>query len=261
MPSLAEFQRQMRDAVVRGDVSATAPLLHAGGRDAARRADIHRRHYQTSLVAAVIGRFPATAWLVGSPVLEAAAVGFVRAHPPAAPCIAEYGDGFPAWLAARMEPGRAPYVETFAALDWQLGRLAVAVDAPALDRSRVGCLSPDALADTVLALQDGTCYASAEWPIDTLMHMFLGVRPTGHEAVLRESVWLEARGNRAAVSITRLSEAEWEFRRALQQARPIGVAAERAWQFEPRFDPGAALANLFAAALVIGIGSPEGRDS
>jgi len=42
---------------------------------------------------------------------------------------------------------------------------------------------------------------------------------------------------------------------------PIGVAAERAWQFEPQFDPGVALANLFTVALVAGIGSLEGRDS
>lgn len=261
MPSLAEFQRRMRDAVVLGDFATMAPLLNAGACDAARRADIHRRHYRTSLVTAVTGRFPATAWLVGSPVLEAAAVGFVRAHPPAAPCIAEYGDGFPAWLAGQMETGRVPYVETFAALDWQLGRLAVSVDGPAQDSSRLACLPPDLLADAVLALQDGTYYTRAEWPIDTLMQTFLGERTSEHVAVVPQPVWLEARGSRGAVSIARLSEAEWEFRSAIQQVLPIGVAAERAWQFEPQFDPGVALANLFTVALVAGIGSLEGRDS
>lgn len=261
MPSLAEFQRQMRDAVVHGDLAAMAPLLHAAGRDAARRADIHRRHYQTSLVTAVMGRFPATAWLVGSPALEAAAVGFVRAHPPTVPCIAEYGDRFPTWLAGHVAAPRVPYVEAFAALDWQLGRLAVSVDGPALDPSRVACLSPDVLADAVLALQDGTYYTQAEWPIDVLMQTFLGERTSGHAAVVRQPVWLEARGSRGVVSIIRLSEAEWQFRSAVQQARPVGVAAERAWQFDRQFDPGVALANLFTVALVAGIGSLEGRDS
>jgi hypothetical protein len=177
------------------------------------------------------------------------------------PCIAEYGDRFPTWLAGYLDVPRVPYVEAFAALDWQLGRLAVSADAPALDPSQVACLSPDVLTDAVLALQDGTYYTQAEWPIDVLMRAFLGERTSGHLAVARQPVWLEARGSRGVVSIGRLSEAEWEFRSAIQQARPIGVAAERAWQFDPRFDPGVALANLFTVALISGIRSLEGTDS
>ena len=253
MPSLAEFQQQMRDAVVRGDVAALAPLLRAGDRDAVRRADIHRRHYQTSLVAAVMGRFPATAWLVGSPALEAAAVGFVHAHPPTAPCIAEYGRRFPAWLAAHTHAERVLYVETFAELDWQLGRLAVFVDVAILDPVRVAALGADALADAELALQNGTFYTRADWPIDTLMQVFLGESTAEHAPLMPQRVWLEARGNRGCVSISRLTEAEWHFRHALQQTRPVGVAAERAWQFDPTFDLG--------VALVVGISSQVERES
>lgn len=251
----------MRDAVVLGDLTAVAPLLHAAGRDVARRAAIHRRHYQTSLVAAVMGRFPATAWLVGSPALEVAAAEFVRAHPPTAPCIAEYGARFPAWLAGHTDSALVPYVKVFAALDWHLGRLAVSADVPALEASRLAVLAPDVLADTVPALQGGTYYAAAHWPIDTLMQTFLGGRESVGAVLDPLSVWLEARGSRGVVSIARLSEAEWEFRHAIQAALPIGVAAERAWQVDPRFDPGVALADLFTARLVAGIGTREGRDS
>lgn len=260
MPSLAEFQRRMRDAVVLGDVTAMAALLCAGDRDAAKRADIHRRHYHTSLVTAVMGRFPATAWLIGSPALEAAAVGFVRAHPPTVPCIAEYGERFPTWLAGYVDVPRVPYGEAFAALDWQLGRLAVSVDAPAMDPSRIASLAPDDLAAAVLTLQPGTYYAKAEWSIDILMQTFLREPGGEHSTVVSQPVWLEARGSRGVVSIGRLSEAEWEFRSAIQQARPIGVAAERAWQFDSRFDPGVALANMFTATLVAAQ-SLKGRDS
>lgn len=261
MPSLAEYQRRMRDAVVNGDIAAIAPLLTAGDRDVARRADIHRRHYQTSLVAAVMGRFPATAWLVGSPALEAAAVDFVHAHPPTAPCIAEYGRRFPAWLAVHTDADRVPYVEAFAELDWQLGRLSVSVDVATLDPARLAALGPHVLADAVLALQDGTCYIRSDWPIDMLMQIFLGESAAVHTRLMPQPVWLESRGNRGCVSITRLAEAEWEFRHALQQMRPIGVAVERAWQFDPKFDPGVALANLFAAALVVRTSGQVERES
>ncbi len=66
MSPLADVQRRIRDAVVMGD-AASAASLFVGGRDAAQRLAIHLRHYRISLVTAVMGRFPATGWLVGTP--------------------------------------------------------------------------------------------------------------------------------------------------------------------------------------------------
>ena len=67
-----------------------APLL-VGGLDPVKRLDIHRNHYETSLVSAMLGRFPATGWLVGPSSLHEAASAFVRRHPPTAPRVAAYG--------------------------------------------------------------------------------------------------------------------------------------------------------------------------
>jgi len=259
MQSLAEFQRLMRGAVVDGDLAAVAQSLRADGRDVSRRLDVHRRHYHTSLIAAVMNRFPATAWLLGSPLVETAAAGFVRAHPPLAPCIAEYGDRFPAWLAQQTASARVPFVEAFATLDWQLGRLAVSADGTVLTPAQVSHLTEDEFADAVLSLQAGTYYLQSDWPIDTLVRTFLSRsegEPPNFEA---QPVWLEARGSRGAVSIDRLSEAEWVFRAELHHARPVGVAAERARQVQASFDPGTALAQLFAEALVTSISSINGE--
>src|SRR5262249_55350963 len=121
--SIAELQHQLRNAVTSGNGAPVVPAL-VGGRHAAKRLGIHHRHYTASLLTAIVGRFPATAWLVGPTRLEDAARQFVQEHPPTAPCIAEYGEAFPAFLGAWPATAGLTYVPTFAALDWNLGRLA-----------------------------------------------------------------------------------------------------------------------------------------
>ena len=81
MSGLADLQAGIRTAVVEGDMSAVAPLLR-GGSDPRKRLAIHHRHYTSSLVTALVDRFPATVWLVGSPLVTDAARAFVQTHPP-----------------------------------------------------------------------------------------------------------------------------------------------------------------------------------
>jgi hypothetical protein len=51
--SIADTQSLVRRAVVTGDATRVVPLL-IGGRDAGKRLAIHRRHYETSLVTALL---------------------------------------------------------------------------------------------------------------------------------------------------------------------------------------------------------------
>lgn len=89
MPALAEVQRDIRRVLVTGDDGDLGTFL-VGGREPAKRLLIHRRQYETSLVKALLTKFPATQWLVGSPFVTEAARHYVREHPPRGPCIAEY---------------------------------------------------------------------------------------------------------------------------------------------------------------------------
>jgi hypothetical protein len=92
-----------------------------------RRLAIHQRHYAGSLTRALVERFPATVWLVGSDLVARAARAFVREHPEK-PCIAEYGEGFPSYLGAHAKTDALPYLAQFAEIEWHLGRLALATD-------------------------------------------------------------------------------------------------------------------------------------
>ena len=44
-----------------------------------------------------------------------------------APCIAEYGEGFPAYLGGRREAESVPWIAGVGELEWHLGTVAIAI--------------------------------------------------------------------------------------------------------------------------------------
>lgn len=249
MPSLAETQAHLHDAMLSGDGRAMSALI-TGGRDPLARLSIHLRHYEASLVAAVVGRFPACCWLLGEPFVTRIARSFVRAHPPGAPCIAEYGADFPAFLAQRAGGDQVPYLRWFGDLEWHVGRISVAIDHPALDRSALAAFPAEQLPDVVLTMQSGLAYIEAPWPVDALMKLHLSDEAPETFEMSPEPIHLEVRGARGSFRIDRLDPAAFAFRRAMSERVTIGEAMERALDTDADFDPAHGLIQLFADGLV-----------
>jgi hypothetical protein len=176
MSTLADLQGQVRQALLTGDVTPLERVL-AGTGDPTRRLAIHGRHFAASLTKVLLDRFPATVWLVGSTLIREAARKFVRQHPPTRPCLAEYGEGFPAFLALHVGAYDIPYLSQFAELEWHVGRLSLAVDAPAITLENLSSLNAMALPDATLALQAGLHYLSCDWALDELISLYLADKP------------------------------------------------------------------------------------
>ncbi|PYS23229.1 MAG: hypothetical protein DMG11_25715 [Acidobacteria bacterium] len=249
MLPLAEIQLLLRHAVVTGDAAGIAPLL-TGGLHAEKRLAIHQRHYETSLVNALLEKFPATAWLVGTTFMIGAARRFVREYPPKVPCIAEYGVGFPEFLAQSPANVPLPYLGGFAELEWHVGSVAIAVDQPAVALQEFYSVVPADLPNITLRLQGGVRYFQASWPVDELMKLYLTDTAPGRFQFEPADVWIEVRGARGEFRINRLDAAEYTFRKTVLEGRPIGDAAERAMDANAAFDPGHALTELIAGGLV-----------
>jgi hypothetical protein len=181
MPKLADIQAAVRDALVRGDRRAVTPLL-SGGVHPEHRLAVHQRHYAASLTRALLDRFPATVWLVGSELVTDAARSFVREQPPSKPCIAEYGESFPQHLGAHPAAASLPYLSQFAELEWHLGRLALATED-----------SPN------------EHYLHLDWSLDELIGVYLADSTPDAFALRQEDVWLELRGLRGALEMHRLA--------------------------------------------------------
>lgn len=256
MPSLAETQLRIRRAVVDGDTAGIASLL-VGGRYPGQRLAIHQRHYRSSLMAGIRTKFPATAWLLGTPLLDEAAGQFVRQHPPAAPCIAEYGEEFPRFLSTYSGAARTPYLYSFAKLEWHLGQVAISVDRPALALDAFSTFEINTLMDASLMLQTGLRYLHALWPVDGLMKLYLADAAPSEYPLASADVWLEVRGSRGEFHIDRLDAAEFVFREAVLEGQSIGAAAERALDADAWFDVGRAFTTLMRSGHVIGTTPPD----
>jgi Putative DNA-binding domain len=253
---LADFQAQVRGAIVDGTIAPLAPFL-TGGVEPLKRFAIHQRHYEASLVRALVEKFPAVVWLAGSPFVTAAAAAFIRQSPPRAPCIAEYGEGFPAFLAERAETQDIPWLRWVGELEWQLSHAALAIEHAPLSIEALAKIAPERLADCTLTLQPGLYYLAAPWPVDELLKLFLSDDAPDSYALDVEDVFLEVRGARGAFSMTRLDAATFIFRRALAQGLSVGGAAEQALDADPGFDAGYGLVQLIAAGLATAIGADK----
>jgi hypothetical protein len=258
VPPLAEIQLRFRDAIVNGTSSGITPLL-TGGRYPEKRLAIHQRHYETSLVKTLLGKFPATVWLVGTRFVTEEAKRFVHRRPPEAPCIAEYGQGFPQFLSECPGSERVPYLREFAELEWHVGHIAIAVDRPAVPIDEFSQMDGDALPDAVLTLQPGLCYLHASWAIDELMKLYLTDTAPERFELPHGDVWIEVRGARGEFHINRLDAAEFNFRKSILRGRSIGDASALALDVDTVFDPGRALAALINAGLVTAITRQEKR--
>jgi hypothetical protein len=153
MLSLADLQSSFARAMTTGEREPVAAWL-VGGANPGARLDIHLRHYDASLTAALRDKFAACAWLAGVDLVSAAARAYVHAHPPRQPCIAEYGGDFPQFLASYDRAPMIPYLESFAELEWAVGHVSIAIDtAPFMaDLAAVGS---ERLVDSALTLQPG----------------------------------------------------------------------------------------------------------
>lgn len=255
---LAEFQAQMRGAIIDGAVAPLAGALTGGGDPLARFA-IHRRHYEASLVRALVEKFPALVWLAGSPFVTAAAGVFVRQSPPRAPCIAEYGQGFPAFIASRPQAQPIPWLGCVGELEWRLGRVALALEYAPLPMETLAAM-PERLAECAFEWQPGLDYFAAPWPADDLVKLFLSDAAPERYTLNAEDIFLEVRGARGAFSMTRLDRATFIFRDALWRGATVGDAAEQALDADAAFDAGQGLVQLIAAGLAISIIDAE-KDS
>jgi hypothetical protein len=247
MPCLADIQAEMRRALVSGETAGIAPLLARGS----KRFEIHRRQYETSLVAALLGKFPVTIWLVGEPFVAAAAREYIRQFPPQAPCIAEYGENFPRFLAASAGAERIPYLCEFAELEWHVGHVASAADQQSETLAYLTSIPSNELPDAVLKMQGGLRYFQTSWPVDELIKIYL--TDTAPEQLEFEAtkVWLEIHGSRGAFELKRLDAGEFEFRKSICGGQRIGNAIEAALRVNADFEPGQALVALIAAGLIV----------
>jgi hypothetical protein len=115
------------------------------------------------------------------------------------------------------------------------------------------------LADVKVTLQPGAQFLATQWAIDQLMSLYLTDQAPDRFTLEAGDVWLQLRGCRGELRMTRLARADFVFRVELSAGQSIGDAAFRALEIDSAFDPGQALLDLLDERLVVAIETrPEG---
>ena len=251
MPSLADLQTEMKQAIVSAPASAlSSPLV--GGPQPHQRLAIHRRHYQVSLVDTLLRRFPATQWLLGTSLFIGGAQEYVRRHPPTSPCMAEYGTGFGEFLADGFAANSVPWLQSFMELELMLGEVAICVDHPSCSTAALVKLNARELLEVIIELQPGLRYMRASWPVDSVIKLYLTEQAPSTYPMRPEQVHLQICGARGVFRIDRLSPGDFGFRQALALRRTAGQAAEQALEDDREFDVGGGLRSMVAEGLMCG---------
>ena len=234
MPTLAELQRDVRAALLGDDARAAREVVPDGLAPEARLA-IYRHHVLTSLTAALETTFPVVVRLVDGRFFRFACDRYVRAEPPAGPCLFEYGATFPDFLAG-FEPCRhLPWLPDVARLEWAMNAALHAPDAAALTAETLRARPAGTLETATVVLHPSVMLLASPWPVDAIWH--------ANQADGDGVADLEAGGVRLCVwragddvVFRRLSAAAFAFRRALAAHGRLPDAAAAALEAEPGAD-------------------------
>jgi len=263
MPSLREVQASFIDALLGSDTAPAAALVDGDGLPPRARLEIYRHHAIDSLTAALQAAYPVVARLVGDGFFRYAAHEFIRAEPPAGPCLFEYGEGFPGFLAT-FPPGRSlEYLPDVARLEWKLNAAAHADDFVPVDLGRLLGLDPDDAERVTFQLDPSLSLLASPWPIDAIWHANQPeVDPDRTVDLDAGAVHLEIRRVDDNPAFRRLAPATFAFRRILLTGFPLSDALTAAHAEDHAFDVTDALRALFEENVLGGFRlSPETKAS
>lgn len=241
MPSLAELQRQMAQALL-GDPDVLAPTLFSPGPIAASVAlRVHRNTVYGGLSQALALSYPTVQALVGEAFFDRAAAEFAEAEPPVQARLDAFGHGFADFLAAYAPAQALPYLADVARFDLAIE---TAGRCPRFER-----LVPIET-QIVLSLPISLSVLDLAWPADSIRDAVESEREGDLAGVdlaagpVRLAVWRGLQGPAAR----RLSPAAADFLSALTACQDVDDALSRACA---TLDPEAALltiqSEIFAA--------------
>ncbi|HLM15997.1 MAG TPA: DNA-binding domain-containing protein [Reyranella sp.] len=213
---------------------------------AAERLRIHRHHMLDSLAAALAATFPTVQAVVGAEFFRGLARAFIGRSLPTQPVLAEYGAGFPAFIAGHDAARDLPYLGDVARLDWALNLAFHAPPGGRLAAADLAALPADRLPSLRLSLAPGTVLVCSPYPLDRIW-------AASQPEAAADPVDLAAGGVRLLVlrrpddaAFVSLSAAEAAFVAGLSEGLTLEEAAGRA---EPDFDLSAGFARLLGLGV------------
>lgn len=247
MPDLDRLQRQMCSAIRGRHEPELLALIEGGGLQPEARLQIHRNHLILTLTEALKATFPVVCRLVDERFFCYAAHEYIAEALPSRPCLIEYGDNFPDFLANFAACRELVYLADVARLEWAINLALHAEAADPADRSILR------FSDPVLALHPSVQLVASRWPIERI---WFTNQPGGDndEVINLDSgaarLLVFRRGDR--VVITGIENSAHAFLNAIVDGAPLTEAKRAGGRAAPSFDSAATLDFLFTEGLIVG---------
>lgn len=249
---LRELQASIRAALLDGDERAAVDAICGDAPSAAARLAIHRHHVSHSLTRALEATFPVVVRLVDPRFFGYAADAYIRRHPPAGPCLFEYGASFAEFLAGFGPARGLPYLPDVARFEWAMNAALHAPDAEPLAPGALDVTAPVALHPSVALLD-------SRWPIDAIWRANQPGREDGPVDLGAGGVALQVWRDGDDVVFRALSRAAFAFRAALAGTGRLDVAAEAVLALDAGVDLAPLVRELLGEqVLVAAPASPHG---
>lgn len=248
MLALRDLQAGLGAIVLGGHAGAAAAAVHDDGLGADARLAIYHHHVVTTLTAALESTYPVVGRLVDPRFFRYAADRFIREHPPAGPCLFEYGVALPDFL-ARFPPCRdLPYLPDVARLEWAMSRAWHADD--------VAPIEPDSLRSLPsVALHPSVTLLVSAWPIDAVWQANQperqGMTVDLGSGTVRLQIW-----RTDEVVFRRLSPAHFAFRESVGLGDGLEAAARAALRADASTDLARLVAGLLDESILVARSSP-----
>lgn len=165
---LLERQREFAAALTGGS-SSIAEKVIGDAIPAEGRVRVYLNHFRVSLLEALAATFPVTRALVGEAFFAQTARAFLVFEPPRSPVLAEYGAGFPTFLAALPDLGGHNYLPDVAAFEWALNLAGWAADQDLLTAADLP--EPEEAAKLALPLHGSAQRLSTPFPVAEIWHV------------------------------------------------------------------------------------------
>ena len=212
-----------------------------------RRFAVYRNNVAASLTEALARRFPVIRRLVGEAFFAPLARSFIGAHPPASPVLLEWGEAFPAFLAAFPPLARYPYMADVARIEMARGRAYHAADAAPLAAAALAGADPDRLH---LRLHPSVQVLHLPTPAVSIWQLNQpGATPAPLPATAEIALILRDRG--LEVPVRAIGPGGAALLAALAAGASLTAAAGAALDQEPAFDPAALLPGLIRAGAFV----------
>lgn len=235
-------------------------ITAAAGADPQRRFNVYRNNVVVSLIDALATTFPVTRELVGDEFFRAVARIHVRHSPPQSRLLAEYGAGFPDFIAG-FEPAQSlPYLADVARLEHLRVVAYHAADAVPLtaDAFRPLLTTPERLLELRFALHPACRWLASPHPVFSLWAAHQGVLELSEVDLATPESVLVVRP-RYEVRVLALAPGANDFLDALSGGASLADASVRAAAAAPEFDLPLQLAGLLEHGLVVRLIDPDGE--